>query len=171
MAENKKKNSAVVNYIIILFLCAFLLMMMTYLMEQRKVAENIDGLRTSVSAMKSVGELYEENTQLNEELNQLEQDAIQRDYDIADQAEEILALEAEVADWHKLSEAMDWFWQINEAFVSGKKTLAMSLIESMEEEGLELYLPLESATDNGRYAAAFRYLEIKKELGMITEES
>lgn len=169
MAEHKKKSAAVVNYIIILFLSAFLLLMMTYLMEQREVSENIDGLRTSVSAMKSVDELYNENARLKEELSAKDKEVFAAERRSEDLADDLADVTAELEAMEQSTRALDWFWQINEAFVSGKKTLAISMIESMEEEKLSSYLPLESITDNGRFAPALRYLEIKKELGLMTE--
>ena len=60
----------------------------------------------------------------------------------------------------KTSQAMDWFWQINEAYVRGKYALCRQLMESLEKAGLKEWLPQESVTDNGRFSPADRYQEI-----------
>lgn len=168
MAEHKKKNAPVVNYIIILFLSAFLLLMMTYLMEQREVAESIDGIRHSVSAMQSVEELYEENTQLKEDLSAKGKTIIKYESEIADLQEDMESMEEKIIALEETALAMDWFWQINEAYQAGKRTTATALIEAFEEEGLTL--PGETSVDSDRLAAAHRYLEIKIDLGLVTEE-
>ena len=62
-------------------------------------------------------------------------------------------------DLTKGSQAMDWFWQINEAYARGRYSQARSLIQEMGEE-LPNYLPKESVTDNGRYSPYDRYQEI-----------
>ena len=62
-------------------------------------------------------------------------------------------------DLTKSSQAMDWFWQINEAYACGRYSQARSLIQEMGEE-LPNYLPKESVTDNGRYSPYDRYQEI-----------
>ena len=68
-------------------------------------------------------------------------------------------LQDQVEELSKASTALDWFWQINEAYVRGRYSLARSLIEEMGEE-LPQYLPKESATDNDRFSPADRYQEI-----------
>lgn len=162
--QSDKKNNAVVHYIAILFGAAFLLLLMTYLMEQRQSAEALDGLRNSVSAMQSVEGLIEENSQLVEENNQLEQALFQAQNDLKALEREQESLAEEVSRHQEAEVALDWFWQVNEAFVLGKHTLAIALIQEMEEQGLEDLLPLTSATDNKRFSPAHRYAEIYREL-------
>lgn len=59
--------------------------------------------------------------------------------------------------------ALDWFWQIDEAYVKNKWSLCRKLIQTMPE-GLADYLPQESATDNGRFSPADRYAEIRQKV-------
>ncbi|MFI3253111.1 MAG: hypothetical protein R3Y63_02050 [Eubacteriales bacterium] len=66
-----KKKTAVTNYISIMFAAAFFLMMMTYLMEQREVADSLQGIRSSVSSMQSMDQLYQEKLELMEEIQDL----------------------------------------------------------------------------------------------------
>ena len=73
------------------------------------------------------------------------------------------ALEQENEDLTKSAEALDWFWQINEAYVRGRYTQARSLIEEMGQE-LPEYLPKESVTNNDRFSPYDRYQEIYEAL-------
>ena len=64
----------------------------------------------------------------------------------------------------KLIQAMDLFWQIDEAYVRGRYSLCRELIGRMEDlsagSALKEYLPTESTTDNDRFSPADRYQEI-----------
>ena len=59
---------------------------------------------------------------------------------------------------------MDWFWQIDEAYVRGRWSLCRQLIESLNEAGLVQWLPTESTTDNERFSPYDRYQEIYEAL-------
>ena len=59
-------------------------------------------------------------------------------------------------------EAMDWFWQIDEAYAKGRYSLCRSLITSLDEAGLTEYLPKESITDNDRFSPYDRLAEIRE---------
>ena len=73
-------------------------------------------------------------------------------------------LQQQVADLseqaEKTSQAMDWFWQIDEAYVLGRYSLCRELIQEIQDAGLVDYLPKESITDNGRFSPSGRYQEI-----------
>ena len=56
--------------------------------------------------------------------------------------------------------ALDYFWQVNEAYVRGRYKLCRQLIETMQDQKLVEYLPKESATENDRFSPAGRYQEI-----------
>lgn len=163
-SQKPKKNASVVSYIAILFSAAFLLLLMTYLMEHRQSAEALEGLRSSVSAMQSVESLYEENTQLAEENKLLEQDLYQTQQAQARLEEDQEALEEALALAQDSQVALDWFWQLNEAYVLRQTDLAISIIETLEGENLAHLLPLASATDNKRFSPAHRYAEIQRDL-------
>ena len=65
----------------------------------------------------------------------------------------------------RTKEAMDYFWQIAEAYVRGRYSICRDLIAVLEdtssgEAPLKSYLPQESYTDNGRFSPADRYQEI-----------
>ena len=165
--QQRKRQRSVVFYIGNLFAAAFLLLAMSFAMERRQNAEDMDdlnqsltGLKDSVSAMQSVQNLYEENTALLERVAELEEDLAraeeQRNY-LADKVE---SQEAEKGVLQKSVQALDWFWQINEAYVRGRYTTARNLIAQLEESGLVENLPRVSITENGRFSPYDRYQEI-----------
>ena len=155
---------SVVHYIAILFAAAFLLMLMTYLMDRRQNEEVVDslnqsvsGLRESLSNMQSVQEIYEENQALLQKIDHLEDqlDTLERQGS---------AQAAELEQAEQTRQAMDWFWQIDEAYVLGRFSLCRDLIQSLEDGGLVEYLPQDSITDNDRFSPALRYQEIREAL-------
>ena len=166
--QDRKRQRSVVSYISIMFLAAFALLGMSLAMERRQHAENqqnldtlnqsLTGLKDSVSAMQSVQQLYEENAALKDQISDLKEqlEAIKTQQDTA-----VTQL---TVDLERTSKAMDYFWQINEAYVRSRWSTARTLIKVMENnaEGFALkdYLPKESATANGRFSPAERYQEI-----------
>ena len=159
-APAKQGGHSVFQYIAILFAAAFALLLFTFVMEKRQNdllqqqnQEQIDNLQQSVSAVQSLDNLYKENAALKEKVDELEAQAKLQ----AAQAQQAAKLES---DLDNTKRAMDWFWQIDEAYVSGKTRLCRSLIQSLEDAGLRAFLPTESTTDNGRFSPADRYQEI-----------
>lgn len=166
--QQRRRQRSVFQYVAILFGAAFLLLLVTFLMERRQYEqiqeenqEQIDDLRQSVSAVQSLEELYSENAALREQVDELETQLEQSQEQAGDlaQANEALSLQLE-----RTGQAMDWFWQIDEAYVRGRYSLCRDLMENLEEAGLAVYLPRESITDNGRYSPYDRYQEIRDAL-------
>ena len=162
--QQRRRQKSVFQYIAILFGAAFVLLLFTFLMERRQYqllqeqnAAQIDDLQQSVNAVQSLNSLYEENAALKEKTQDLEEQtqALQEQVDQLQQQVADLSEQAE-----KTSQAMDWFWQINEAYVRGRYTLCRQLMESLEEAGLKEWLPKESITDNDRFSPYDRYQEI-----------
>lgn len=170
-SQTRNRQRSVIFYISIMFIAAFLLLSMSLVQERRQHSENLEnledlnqsisGLKDSVSAMQSVQQLYEQNAALNEQLDELQKqlddiqgEAAQKEKTIADLS---MALERTEA-------AMDYFWQINEAYVRNRWSTARQLVAVMENTAngyaLKDYLPTESTTDNGRFSPAARYEEI-----------
>ena len=146
------KQRSVLLYILLLFLAACALILLSYLMQQ---------LNQSVSAMQSISTLQEDNLRLTEENAALTDQVEELQDQAAQLTEERDALEEERDALARQSQAMDWFWQIDEAFVRGRYTTARSLIQGMEEAGLTAEdLPAESVTDTGRFSPADRFQEI-----------
>lgn len=165
-----EKTAPVVNYIALLLIAAFLLLFMTYLMEQRQSAEILDGLRTSVSAMQSVENLYDENNFLLDENNKLQQDLFIEEQLVGNLQDQITSLTKDLETANTSWQAMDLFWQVNEAYVLGKYTLAKELMTKMEASDLDLYLPLENVSETGRYSPKLRYEEIREKLNFSISE-
>ncbi len=166
--QQKRRQRSVFQYIAILFGAAFVLLLLTFFMERRQYQllnqqneAQIDDLQQSVSAVQSLTNLYEENAQLKEKTQALEEENQTLEEQVAALEERVAALEEQAA---KSSQALDWFWQIDEAYVRGRYSLCRQLMESLEEAGLQEFLPRESVTDNGRFSPYDRYVEIRDAL-------
>ena len=162
-ATREKRQRSVVHYLAILLAAAFLLMMMAYLMDQRQneamndLNQSLSGLQESLSDQSSLQDIYEDNMELIQQVGQLEEQVKQLE-------ENNQELSSQLSDQEKASQAMDWFWQIDEAYVLGRYSLCRSLIQELEDAGLVDYLPKESVTDNGRFSPSGRYQEIYEAL-------
>lgn len=177
--SQRRRQSSVLRYIAVLFFAAFVLLLFTFMMERRQYQrlqeENQDNIQQSVSATQTLNGILEENKALQDQVDQLEQELARQktaanEFEVAlDGATDALAHTENVLAW--TSQAMDYFWQINEAYVRGKIRLCRSLIEQLEspdttpEAGpLAEYLPRESATDNDRFSPYDRYMEIREKV-------
>ena len=114
-------------------------------------------LQTSLSDRSSLQDIYEDNMQLIQQVGQLEEQVKQLE-------EDKQSLTSQLSDQEKASQAMDWFWQIDEAYVLGRYSLCRELIQEIQDAGLVDYLPKESITDNGRFSPSGRYQEIYEAL-------
>ena len=159
-ATREKRQRSVVHYIAILFAAAFVLMLLTYLMDQRQneavvnsLNQSLTDLQTSLSDRSSLQDIYEDNLALIDQVDQLEDQ-------VAQLQQERDSLSAQLSSQEKTAQAMDWFWQIDEAYVLGRYSLCRELIQELQDTGLTSSLPQESITDNGRFSPAGRYQEI-----------
>ena len=166
--QQRRNRNSVFQYIAILFAAAFVLLLFTFVMERRQhellQAENqeqIEDLQQSVTAVQSLQNLYDENARLKDQVAELEEQLQQSTLEgQSEKTSLLLQIEAN----EKGLQAMDWFWQIDEAYVRGRYSLCRSLIQNLEGAGLASYLPKESITDNERVSPYDRYLEIKDRL-------
>ena len=162
-ATREKRQRSVVHYIAIMFAAAFLLMLMAYLMDQRQnqamndLNQSLTGLQDSITDQNSLQDIYEDNMQLIQQVGQLEEQVKQLE-------EDNQSLTSQLSGQEKASQAMDWFWQIDEAYVLGRYSLCRELIQEIQDAGLVDYLPKESITDNGRFSPSGRYQEIYEAL-------
>lgn len=159
-ATREKRQRSVVHYIAILFAAAFVLMLLTYLLDQRQneavvnsLNQSLTDLQTSLSDRSSLQDIYEDNLALIDQVDQLEDQ-------VAQLQQERDSLSAQLSSQEKTAQAMDWFWQIDEAYVLGRYSLCRELIQELQDAGLTSSLPQESITDNGRFSPAGRYQEI-----------
>lgn len=177
MREEEKKtetpNSAsVLRYLTILFVAAFALLLFTLAMERRQNAilqqqnqEQISDLQQNITAVQSLRNLYDENDTLKEQLYQLQQELNTLNNQLAEIETERTKQTQTAEEYHQSLQAMDWFWQIDEAYVRGRYSLCRQLIAQMTEAGLDSCLPTVSVTDTGRFSPAQRLEEIQNKLG------
>ena len=170
--SHKHRQKSVFQYITILFAAAFVLLLYTFMMERRQndileqqSNEKLNQLKQqSVSAVQSLDNLYQENEYLKQSMDHLETQISNLEQE-KQQLEQDLAASQDTVEWQQRSaEAMDWFWQVDEAYVRGKYSLCRTLMRHLEDTGdgdpLKNYLPQESATKNGRFSPYHRYEEI-----------
>lgn len=163
-SQQKRRQRSVFQYITILFAAAFVLLLFTFIMERRQNEllqqenqEQIDNLQQSVTAVQSLDNLYKENEALRDRVDELEQQLQTAAQDL--QSEKTTLLQ-QLEGKEKALQAMDWFWQIDEAYVKGRYSLCRSLIQNLQSAGLVEYLPKESTTNNDRFSPYDRYQEI-----------
>ena len=167
-SQQKRRQRSVFQYITILFAAAFVLLLFTFIMERRQNQllqqenqEQIDNLQQSVTAVQSLDNLYKENEALRDQVASLEQQLQTAAQDL--QSEKTTLLQ-KVEGQEKSLQAMDWFWQIDEAYAKGRYSLFRSLIQNLQSAGLVEYLPKESTTENDRFSPYDRYQEIYENL-------
>lgn len=166
-SQQRNRERSVIFYIAILFAAAVLLLLLTLLMEQRQTGESLNDLNQSIAASQNSGgsatqkleQLYQSNADLQAQVEDLEAQlsALQKQYS---QLEAQASQGATQEQFQRLSDAMDWFWQINEAYVRGRYTTCRELIQSLKDANLEDALPKVSITDNKRFSPYDRYQEI-----------
>ena len=162
--SHKHRQKSVFQYITILFAAAFVLLLYTFMMERRQndilQQQSNDKLnqlqQQSVSAVQSLDNLYQENEYLKQSMDHLETQISNLEQE-KQQLEQDLAASQDTVEWQQRSaQALDWFWQVDEAYVRGKYTLCRTLMRHLEDTGdgdpLKNYLPHESATKNGRFS-------------------
>ncbi len=154
----QKSEKSVVRYLTVLFAAAFVLLLITFVMENRQhqleLSESQEQIETldqkSKSAVQSLQNVIDENKELKAEKDQWE---LRRE-----------ELEAQVGQQDKSLEAMDWLWQISEAYGKRRYTYARELIAAMEEKQLVDCLPKESTTGNDSMSPYDRYMDIRDRL-------
>ena len=168
-SPQQRRQQSAMRYIAILFAAAFVLLLFTYLMERRQNEtimqenqEQIEDLQQSVSAIQSLKNLYAENDALKEQVAELESKNSRLETEKNTLSGYVTNVELILDKSKKGLEAMDWFWQIDEAYAKGRYSLCRSLITSLDEAGLTEYLPKESITDNDRFSPYDRLAEIRE---------
>ena len=150
--QQRRRRQSVVLYITILFAAAFALLLMTYAMDQRRSNEtlgdltsSVSDLKDSLSGMQTAQSALEENGALKNEIQDLQEqiDTLLGTIDSLTAAGE---QQGQVLE--RAKEAMDYFWQIDEAYVRGRYSLCRDLIAVLEdpssgEAPLKRYLPQE----------------------------
>ena len=168
-SPQQHRQQSAMQYITILFAAAFVLLLLTFLMERRQteaiIQENqaqIEDLQQTASAVQSLKNLYAENESLKEQIAELESKNSRLETDKNTLRGYVTNVELILDKSKKGLEAMDWFWQIDEAYAKGRYALCRSLITSLDESGLTEYLPKKSVTDNDRFSPYDRLAEIRE---------
>lgn len=160
-----RRRASVMVYLVILFAVAFLLLLLAYFQQQRQSSETTDALKQSISAVQSIENLIGDNEQLRDRVDELEARtaALEQENDSLKTLTDDLTVQLE-----KTQQAMDYFWQVDEAYVRGRYGLCRDLIQDMEDVSagspLKDYLPTESTTGTDRFSPSDRYQEIYKAL-------
>lgn len=151
-AEHTRVNRRinVMGYLAVLFVVAFLLLGFAYLQQQRINKETTDALKQSSSAFQSIQGLMAENEELRQQVEQLEEQLTSTQ--TRAQAQERRDRDTIVA--------LQYFWQIDEAYVRGRYSLCRQLIQEFEQTGSPACLPTEKVPENDRFSPADRYQEI-----------
>lgn len=165
--QQRRRQRSVFQYVTILFAAALVLLFYTFMMERRQFElkqeedqANLSNLQQqSVSAVQRLEGLITENEQLKEQLEDQENQLKDLQNRLDQLEAEYSAAEQTIIAQSRTAEAMDWFWQIDEAYVRGKYSLCRSLIQDMGDL-LAGCLPEYSVTSNGRFSPAERYQEI-----------
>lgn len=164
----QRRQQSAMRYITILFAAAFVLMLLTFLMERRQNEallqenqEQIEHLQQSSSAVQSLNNLYQENEALKEKIAELESQNSRLEIEKNTLSGYITNVELSLDKAQKGLNAMDWFWQIDEAYAKGRYALCRSLIKSLDDAGLTETLPRVSITENDRFSPYDRLAEIR----------
>lgn len=163
---NSANTGPVVNYLTLLMVAGFFLLVMTFLMEQRESAEVLDGLRTSVSAMQSVENLYEENSNLTVENSLLLTEIESLEETCVVLEEKVQALSGTLEEKENQVLALDYFWKITEAYALKDESSLIEYVKMMETYQLVPYLPVgntgEGSTPAERYAEIVETLDLEE---------
>ncbi len=168
-SPKQRRQQSAMRYITILFAAAFVLLLLTFLMERRQteaiMQENqaqIEDLQQTASAVQSLKNLYAENEALKNEIAALETEISRMETEKNTMSGYITNVELTLNKAQKGLNAMDWFWQIDEAYAKGRYALCRTLITSLDEAGLTEYLPKQSITENDRFSPYDRLAEIRE---------
>lgn len=162
-----ESKARVFRYMAILFAAAFLLLLLAFLMQNRANQETISDLAESVS---SVHNVVEENEALRQQIEALEQEL-----------EELNETYLDEVSWHQsriyedlrnreAPYAMDYFWQLDQAYLRGQYSLCRELIEELEkmcdykDAPISDHLLTQNYFDPDKPSMAQRYQQIRDAL-------
>lgn len=160
--QQRRRRNSVFQYIAVLFMAAFVLLLYTFMMERRQSQQQINDLKQSNSAAQTLQGLIDENDRLKTEAKKLEEQVEELQRQLAAAEERQAALQNEIQNEEKVTLAMEWFWQLNDAYVRGRLKQCREMIATIEESQLEKLLPTENSANENYLSPAERYAEIRK---------
>ena len=128
--DESKGKKPVIVYIMILFIAAFLLMAWSFFSHQRSNTEALGRLQSSMTAMQEVQELQDQVIALQKELAEAREAA-----DTFEDANETARNQASHLEYtlERTQEAMEWFWQLDEAYLKSDLEMCKTILVEMEK--------------------------------------
>lgn len=149
--SDPRRQKPVIIYILVLFVVAFMLMALSLLMNQRSHEEALGELTDSITAMREAQSDQNRMNQLQEDLDKAKE--MLTEFENAAETARTQAFQTDYA-LERTQEAMDWFWQLDEAYVLNDTQRCAEILAEMNqnsESPMQDYL-------SGK--AADRYTEI-----------
>lgn len=160
-SQQRRRRNSVFQYIAILFMAAFVLLLYTFMMERRQSQQQIDDLKQSASAYQTLQGFISENTQLKQQVQDLKRTRESLESQLKEAVSAQQTASEDLAASEKTTEALSWFWELNDAYVRGRFNQCRELITAMEEVGVAQFLPEENITGTEHLSPAARYEEIR----------
>lgn len=167
LSEHERK-ARVFRYMAILFAAAFLLLLLAFLMQQRTNRQAIDELTESVNSIHNV---VEDNEALRQQVATLEDDLDELNETYLDEVNRHQQRIYQDLQNRESILAMDYFWQLEQAYLRGQYSLCRELIEKLEQmcdykdAPISDHLLTQNYFDEDRPSMAERYQEIKDAVG------
>ena len=151
--ESGKKKPVVV-YIMILFIAAFLLMAASFFMHQRSNNEVLGQLQNSMSALKEVQAMQDQNVKLQQELTDAQKKAEELESQAADSDKTRADLENRLA-------AMESLYTLQQQYAAGDYDGCRQTLQNMQDSGQDTLLSDKSPVA-GVTSPADRYQQLKE---------
>ncbi|MDL2274465.1 hypothetical protein LJC34_08025 [Oscillospiraceae bacterium OttesenSCG-928-G22] len=171
-AERRRQSQkSLIRYGAVLLIVAFLLVLISYLAQLRAARDELSTARQeqsafSISAMKTVGDLRDENEELTRENDrlsgELEQERATRAEEDAAVAAARTDLEGALAESEKRADALARLRDIVTLFNRGDYAACREQIEAFEAAGLTVYLSTEGGASD--YSPYTQYTTVYKSL-------
>lgn len=155
-----EKGRSVLRYIAVLFAAAFFLLLLSYLMQQRQMAETVSELKGSVSAMGTIENMRKTNEELSAANESLENENRELEDRLENAADEKSQLSTSLDASRSESGALSLLWQLSKAYGAKKYTLCREILADLAP--LAQYLPTEA--EHWSVSPAAEYAKILKAL-------
>ncbi len=166
--RSRRRSPPVMGYLLILFAAAFLLLLLAYFQQQRVNSETTDALKQSASAVQSIQNLIDENSELRERVEELERQS----RDLTEQCENYQDLfrtaDAEAAQLSEDVEAHRQFFRLDRLYRAQRFSEAAELIRQQANGGAGWSFSSLSdqpiSTDSNETTPQARYQQICRQL-------